>query len=784
MKNSLIATQITTLNEHEQNANALLAKHTTNFVIYTDPHGVINWVNKHFEDFTGYHLSEIVGMSACDLLQGPDADSQKSYEIREAIRTKSNCRTIITNYTKSGKEYQADINITPVFNEDGELINFIAIQQDVTIQSQKRKKVVASSNIEAQQNIELQKFNILYRTLLEKTSDCITSLDSMGNILFANQTWLSKMEYALDEVMLTSIFNYIHPNSKNHCIHIFSSIQDIQKEIPVTYSLISKSGKEIQIEGVVQTKFKNGQLYTVDSHLRDVTQISNLKKGEEISRKLVQIYKTAIDASAIVSITDCKGVITYVNENFCKLSGYREDELLNQTHTIINSGYHGKHFFKDLWGTINKGQIWKGVIRNRAKNGDYYWVDSTIVPFPVGENTYEYVSIRYDITPIKKAEEETNRLKSFYENILNNIPVDIAVFDKNHKYVFLNKEAIGDDSLRTWMIGKDDFDYAALKGLPESFAQKRRDIFNQARNSAGDVVWMDTQVSKSGDVKYKERRFHTFAAKETVVGYAVDVTLLHSTQLELYDNQSKLINLNKNLEHEIENRVKELRESNANLESFAYSISHDLKTPLRQIGSFSDLLKRSLMNDDKQEAQEHFKYIDDGVSLLSTRITSLLDFSRYGIGKMNISEFTLREEFDKAFNLYIKEYNQIHYTFVNNIQSRIMADISLIGAVAENLISNAVKYSIPKGEIHIEVGQKKVENEIIYYVRDKGVGFDMKYYDKIFALFQRLHQQSYVEGMGIGLSHVKRIIERHNGRIWAESEVGEGSTFYFTLHLG
>ncbi len=763
-----------------------------------------------------------------------------------------------------------------------------------------------------QQAVELEKSNALYRSLLERTSDLITSLDGMGNILFANRTWLSKMEYTLDEVMLTSIFKYIHPAYIDHCTTFFGSLQHTENEIPIAYSLISKSGKEVQLDGRISVTFKNDQLYKVDTHFTDVTEINRLKKADENSKRLLKLFKDAVDVSAIVSVTDHKGIITYVNENFSNISGYTSDELLNRTHAIVNSAYHDKQFFKDLWKTISSGKTWKGIIKNKAKNGNTYWVDSTIVPIPAEDNNYEYVSIRHDITKeyeaetrlreqknfyenilnnipgnvavfdingkyvfinpqtvkdaklrqwligkdnydycnyrgisteladerekhfqllrengsfhrnieqkklangtfqymdslmsiyeyegqkfiiayavdittVKQAQVEIQRLKLFYENILHNIPVDIAVFDKNHKYTFLNKEAIKDDALRAWMVGKDDFDYADLKGLPATFAQHRRDAFNQVINSGEDLVWLDKQIAKTGEVKYKQRSMHAFADAQIVVGYAVDITTLHTTQLELYQSKNDLIATNKNLELEIGKRIKELKESNASLESFAYSISHDLKAPVRQIGSFTGLLKKALLKDDKLQANEHFNYIEQAVTVLSERINGLLQFSKYGTDGISVSEFALAEEFNKAFALYSNNYRQLHYTFVNNITSSVRADKTLIGAVVENLVSNAIKYSIPKKEIYVELGEMEKEGETVYYVRDNGIGFDMKYYDKIFALFQRLHQDSEVEGTGIGLAHVKRIIERHNGRIWAESELGKGTTFYFTLNLG
>jgi len=265
-----------------------------------------------------------------------------------------------------------------------------------------------------------------------------------------------------------------------------------------------------------------------------------------------------------------------------------------------------------------------------------------------------------------------------------------------------------------------------------------------------------------------------------MIGYAVDITSLKTNELELERSREELLFMNKNLETEIETRTREIKLSNTSLENFAYSISHDLKAPLRNIGSFSGLLQRAIEKNNPAEIDQFLQFINAGVFKMTEQINALLKFSTYGTTPLKFSEFSLQEEVDNACKLYSNLIEPGQFTFENKIAASVRADKSLVSTVLENLLSNAIKYSMPKNEVHLRAYEKWIDGELVYCVEDKGIGFDMTYYDKIFGLFQRLHGQE-VEGMGIGLSHVKRIIERHNGKIWAESQVGIGTTFYFTL---
>ncbi len=225
----------------------------------------------------------------------------------------------------------------------------------------------------------------------------------------------------------------------------------------------------------------------------------------------------------------------------------------------------------------------------------------------------------------------------------------------------------------------------------------------------------------------------------------------------------------------------EVRQSNKELEAFSYSVSHDLRAPLRSVDGYAQILKDDYQDKIDDEGKRVINVIINNAKRMGQLIDDLLDFSRAGRreitkSKINMNEFVkilLQELMEQETKRKIK-------LDVHDLGSS-MADVSTIRQVWINLLSNALKYTTKKEEAYIEVGSLDQPNEIIYYVKDNGVGFDMQYYDKLFGVFQRLHKAKDFEGTGVGLAFVKRIIDRHQGRVWAEAKLNEGAAFYFSI---
>ena len=235
------------------------------------------------------------------------------------------------------------------------------------------------------------------------------------------------------------------------------------------------------------------------------------------------------------------------------------------------------------------------------------------------------------------------------------------------------------------------------------------------------------------------------------------------------------------LEIRVEERTSELQSANKELEAFSYSVSHDLRTPLRAIDGFSQILLEDYPDNLDKEGRRVLNVVRDNTKRMGVLIDDLLTFSRLGRKEMEKKDINMEKLAKDVFKQLKDTAPQRKLKMKINALPPVRGDENLIREVLQNFLSNAIKFSKNEKSPVIEVGGKLEDKENIYYVKDNGVGFDMKYSDKLFGVFQRLHSQEDFKGTGVGLAIVQRIIHRHGGRVWAEGKVNKGATFYFTL---
>lgn len=367
-------------------------------VAITDPKGTIVFVNDKFEEISKYSKEEIIGKNH-RLLNSGYHSKEFFQELWSTIQSGKKWRGEIRNKAKDGSLYWVDTTIVPFLDKKGKPMQYIAIRSDITKRKSAEKALLES--VKETRDI----------TFALDQSSIIAITDQKGKITSVNDKFCEISKYSREELLGE---DHRILNSGYHSKEFFKNLWRTIGQGNVWKGEIcnrAKDGTEYWVDTtIVPFLSENGKPY---QYVAIRTDISDRKSAEEHLKESMKDntdIRFALDQSTIVAFTDARGIITSVNDKFCEISKYSREEIIGKDHSILNSGHHSKLFFKDLWKTIGEGRVWKGEIRNKAKDGTYYWVDTTIVPF-LNENgkPYQYVAIRNDITERKKTEEVLHR---------------------------------------------------------------------------------------------------------------------------------------------------------------------------------------------------------------------------------------------------------------------------------------------------------------------------------------------------------------------------------------
>jgi PAS domain S-box-containing protein len=378
----------------------------------------------------------------------------------------------------------------------------------------------------------------------------------------------------------------------------------------------------------------------------------------------------------------------------------------------------------------------------------------------------------HELTAQKEAAEQE---RVFMRNLIDAMP-DL-VFYKNRESVYLGCNRAFAERFIGRPIqdisGKTDRDFVIGTEQAEFFRHLDRETIESGKTLINDE-WIQLADGSRMLVETAKTPFFTIDGSiGGLIGIARDVTLQRQTQQELKQ-------LTKDLELRVEQRTAELRAANQELESFCYSVSHDLQAPLRHINSFTTILLEDYGTCFDATGANILTRICQASSHMSSLIDDLLRFSRVSRLEMRIDTVDLSAMAHRIVTMFRESDpdRTVAVTIESDLVTR--GDASMLDMVLQNLIGNAWKYSAKNPHAEIVFGKTHQQGKEVFYIRDNGVGFDMAYQEKLFRVFERLHGEEF-EGTGIGLATVQRIVERHGGKIWAESQIGTGSTFYFTL---
>ncbi len=612
------------------------------------------------------------------------------------------------------------------------------------------------------------------------------------------------LENSLNEIYIfdSNTFQFLYVN-KGALINIGYTAEEIKKLTPIDikpdYTIAAfeelvaplMNNEKEKLIFFTNHKRKDGSLYPVEVHLQLVPEntqkrflavildITERKKTEKEIRdseeKRRLIMSGALDA--IICI-DTNESITFWNHKAEIIFGWKETEALGQqlSELIVPEPYRKyhregmKHYLKTGEGRALNVLLELSAIK---RNGDEFPIELTVIPINQGEDLFFCAFIR-DITERKKSEARILQANERFEIVTQ--ATNDAIWDWNIKEkIFFRSQNIkkffGEDT----PSNLNENQFWNNKFHPDDVEKTKKSLSNALENPL---------------VNRWEAEYRIFNESEKIV-YVIDRGIIirdnkgKATRMigamtnitEQKNHEAQLVALNESLQ----SYAKELERSNEELEQFAFITSHDLQEPLRMISSFMDQLKRKYEDKLDDKALQYIDFATNGSKRMKQIILDLLDYSRAGRPTDLIEMVDVNEIISDFKLLRGKIISEKSATISHEKIPNILTYKTGITQVFHSLLDNAIKYSKKEEAPNIIISCKEEENKWVFTVKDNGIGIDSKFYNKIFVIFQRLHNREEYEGTGIGLSIVKRHIDYLGGKIWVESEINIGSTFYFEI---
>jgi PAS domain S-box-containing protein len=400
-----------------------------------------------------------------------------------------------------------------------------------------------------------------------------------------------------------------------------------------------------------------------------------------------------------------------------------------------------------------------------------YILQIAIILLALGVLIWSVILMRSELRERQQKENQLRDINAYVESLLENIPAMIFIKDaRDLRFVRINKA--GESLLgisREEFVGKSDHDFFPPDQV-EFFINKDREVLAQDKVVEIPEETIDTR-------NHGQRWLHTLKVPVMnvdkkpllLLGISMDIT----TQ-KLAEQRIKALNV------ELEQKAKQLKVSNSELETFCYSVSHDLRAPLRTIEGFAQLLEENQRSSLDADSLRYLNTIRRSSKQMSQLIDDLLAYSKMGRQTITTEKLDMNLLAARATEIAAFGRNPRPEIIIDDLPN-ITGDETMISSVWLNLIDNAIKYSAKNIMPRIHISARSDDHTITYCVQDNGVGFDMQQYDKLFDVFQRLHSEREFTGTGLGLAIVERIISRHGGRVWAEGTPQQGATFYFSL---
>jgi PAS domain S-box-containing protein len=721
--------------------------------------GIVTSWNPGAEVIYGYSAEEIVGHPVTRVISPDRLDEFHGFLQRlqhgETIRHHETERL-----RKDGKRISVSISISPLRDDKGRIVGASTITRDISERKQAEE--------------DLRRAARYSRSLIEASLDPLVTISKAGKITDVNEATEKATGIPRDRLIGSDFCNYFTEPQKAREGYARVFEQGFIRDYPLAIRNISGAVMDVLYNATV-FKGADGEVDDVFAAARDIT---GPKQSQEALNRSESRYRSLVTATAqIVWTTNREGDVVDDMPMWRAYTGMTWEQ-------IAGSGWLNSLHPEDRTRT---GQVWAKAWRNRERyeteyrirrhDGEYRTFSVRGVPVLENEGAVrEWVGTCTDITERKQAEEELRLSRERLALAQKSAHSGTFDWDMRNNINLWTPEVEEVHGLAPGEFGGTLEDWEALvlpEDLPAAIASIESSLRNGEfagelrirRRNDGEIRWITARAK----ILYDDQR-----QPWRMIGLNMDVT-------ERKRAEEEVRKLNNELEERVMQRTAQLAAANKELEAFTYSVSHDLRAPLRHISGFSKILSEEFSESLPDEARHHVQRIQEGTRRMGQLVDDLLNLGRVGRKELSLQVAGLHSIVDEVIRNLKSEVGNRQVDWKIGDLPYVECDTALIEQVFQNLLSNALKFTRPRTQTVIEIGQMQKDGNPVVYVKDNGVGFSMKYADKLFGVFQRLHRVEDFEGTGVGLATVQRIIQKHGGRIWAEAELDKGASFYFTL---
>jgi len=772
-------------------------------VIWFNKFGRILYVNNAALEMLGYSKKEIYSLSISAIENINETDFWKK---RLNLLNKKGSLLVESFFVNKKKDvFPVEMSVNYYNYENDEFI-FAAVRD-----TSERKKAEE----------RLRESEKRFRDMTELLPQGIYECDLNGKVTYGNKKILEILQYTVEDMkkgfyVMDSVFEEDKQNAREN----IKSLIEGKIRRPHEYKMIRKDGTIFPASIYSSLIDEDGVPKGVRGIIVDLSEKKAVEKEkQERDNLFTLLFEKAGDANLLIEgdqFIDC-------NETTVKVLNARsKDDIINTHPWEISPEYQpdGEKSSTKAGKYINIA-FKEGSHRfewvHKKFDDVLFYVEVVLTAIPIGGKWYLHTAWR-DITDKKNAEQKE---KIFYQRLEKLLEIErkilsaqsteeIARAALKHLRVMLECDRA---SIVLFDKGNDEFTIIAMDSIiPTKFSEGAK--YKLSESLISDIkeggVLVNNDFSQDGTLPKTDRLLLEegilsrlgvpLVVRNRVVGslnlssvsannfneekikiaqdvsVSISLALQHSSFIEQINNQ------NLELEKRIDDRTVQLRQTISELESFSYSVSHDLRAPLRSIGGFSQAIIDDYSDKLDEEGNSLLKRIINASQRMSDLIDAMLMLARITRSEIVFEKVDISALVSSVANeifKYNEERNSVEFFIQPGLY--VKGDQKLLRIAIENLMNNAWKFTKNKDKTIIEFGQTKINDEDVFYIKDNGVGFDMEYSNKLFGAFQRLHNRDEFEGTGIGLATTKRIILRHNGTIWAESRLGEESIFYFTI---